>query len=339
MSRPPPRATYTSNPTRRNLLGRDVLSLARRACYAGEDCRTGSCAATRRPFPWRATGHKGRRATADYGKPTGADPLALDGGRVCHESLARTGPQEAAPRHPATGHCGLRTLRECVAWRRVARNRAISGRPGSRQRTAALHGLVALEFKLRREEQDPPTLKEYVKRFPGDATIVATAFATSNQTPAVIHRRRHPIGPQLEETDAVLTDSGVGESTIAVGGSDQSEDLRKPIPPRLGRYQVVRLLGEGSLGRATSLATASSHATWRSRSRRNRRLALPGRLEALLAEARMAASLRHRRSSSAFTTSATLTTAQFSSSSSSSKGAPSPTCWGGARSRRLAGPG
>ena len=55
---------------------------------------------------------------------------------------------------------------------------------GPVERTAALHGLVALESRLRCEEDDPPTLMEYVHRFPGDATVVTTAVATSNRDPA-----------------------------------------------------------------------------------------------------------------------------------------------------------
>ena len=120
---------------------------------------------------------------------------------------------------------------------------------GTVERAAALHGLVALEFKLRCEEHDPPTLKEYVNRFPGDATVVETALATSNYVRAVdAPPNGTPLAPSVEGTEFVATASGVGESTIGIAGLHESADRRKAVPLRLGRYQVVRLLGEGTFG-------------------------------------------------------------------------------------------
>src|SRR4051794_29142733 len=65
------------------------------------------------------------------------------------------------------------------AWR-------VGGRPaiepyldglGSDERTAVLHGLVALEVELRSERGDHPTVKEYRERFPSDLPVVTAAFA------------------------------------------------------------------------------------------------------------------------------------------------------------------
>src|SRR5271156_2037982 len=72
------------------------------------------------------------------------------------------------------------------AWR-------LSGRPaiepdleglGPVERTAVLHELVALDIKMRSEQGDCPTIEEYVKRFPGDAAVVASAYASSMTTVA-----------------------------------------------------------------------------------------------------------------------------------------------------------
>ena len=182
------------------------------------------------------------------------------------------------------------------AWRageRPAIERYLEGL-GPAERTAAMQGLVALEFKLRREEHDPPTLREYVNRFPADATVVAMAFATSNNPPAVDSPANGiPPGPLVDGTEHVLTDSGVGESTIAVVRCHESIDLQKVVPVWLGRYQIVRLLGQGSFGSVYLARDGELHRDVAIKVPITRVLAMPGQLEALLAEARLAAGLRH----------------------------------------------
>ena len=42
--------------------------------------------------------------------------------------------------------------------------------------------------------------------------------------------------------------SSTGESTIAPLGASGAGESRELVPSRLGRYQVVRLLGQGSFG-------------------------------------------------------------------------------------------
>src|ERR1700678_3658915 len=102
---------------------------------------------------------------------------------------------------------------------------------GPLERSPALHGLLALEFQLRCEEQDPPTLREYVARFPGDATVVETALTTLNSKPAVESPANGaPPAPSVEGTEFVATASGVGASTIGIAGFHESEDRRKTVP-------------------------------------------------------------------------------------------------------------
>ena len=118
------------------------------------------------------------------GSGTCIDPPASDGGQLVMNRwpglVPETFPIEVRQR--AVAACE----RFESAWRsgeRPAIEPYLEGL-GPVDRVAALHGLVALEFKLRCEQDDPPTLKEYVSRFPGDATVVATAVATSKNTPA-----------------------------------------------------------------------------------------------------------------------------------------------------------
>ena len=68
---------------------------------------------------------------------------------------------------------------------------------------------------------------------------------------------------------------------------------RKAVPLRLGRYQIVRLLGEGSFGSVYLARDGELDRDVAIKVPTTRALAMPGQLEALLAEARLAAGLRH----------------------------------------------
>ena len=68
---------------------------------------------------------------------------------------------------------------------------------------------------------------------------------------------------------------------------------RGSLPRRLGRYQVVRLLGQGSSGSVYLARDGELDRDVAIKVPTARSLALPGRLEAMLAEARLAAGLKH----------------------------------------------
>ena len=165
---------------------------------------------------------------------------------------------------------------------------------GPVERTAALHGLVALEFKLRCEEDDPPTLKEYVNRFPGDATVVATALATSNNIARSRLRRPTASRPGRQSREPSSSRQlRASARRRSAAGCHESEDDHKVVPLRLGRYQIVRLLGEGSFGSVYLARDGELDRDVAIKVPTTRALAMPGQLEALLAEARLAAGLRH----------------------------------------------
>src|SRR3954466_11548069 len=68
-----------------------------------------------------------------------------------------------------------------AAWRSGVRTTIEShlGDLGPAERTAVRQELVGLEVELRTEAGDRPSLEEFVNRFPGDSTVVASAFALS----------------------------------------------------------------------------------------------------------------------------------------------------------------
>ena len=160
---------------------------------------------------------------------------------------------------------------------------------GPAERTVVLHELIALEIALRAGEGDHPTPEETTDRFPDDAPVVTAAFAPSNGATAA-HTSAQDItsGPS---TEPLVTASGDAETTPESGR--ERGGGRESLPRRLGRYQVVRLLGQGSSGSVYLARDGELDRDVAIKVPTSRSLALPGRLEAMLAEARLAAGLRH----------------------------------------------
>jgi hypothetical protein len=159
-------------------------------------------------------------------------------------------------------------------------------------REAVLRELVALEVELRSAGGDRPALKEFLNRFPGDAAVVTAAFASwmdgridSNPFDGLSSSRT------LEKTE-LFTKGPCAAETLVSESARPAEDREFP-PRRLGRYQVVRLLGRGSFGYVYLARDDELDRYVAIKVPTARALASPRRLEALLSEARLAAGLRH----------------------------------------------
>ena len=284
-------------------------------------------------------GSDGRRAAAECGKPAGIDPLAFDGGQSVMNRwpglVPETLPIEIRQRvvaacerfESARGKAaiGLRSSSTSKAWGQS------SARPPC---TDWLPSSSNCGVKT----DDPPTLREYVNRFPGDATVVATAFETSNDKSMVDQPANGAPAGLVGRRNRTGHDSF---------GRGRVDDRRRPrVGNRATRWSRCGWAGtrscvcwvRGVSAASTWPATVSWTATWRSRSRQHVAGDCPvnSRLYWPRPGWRRGSSTRR---SSAFMTSAATTTARSLSSSSTSKGRPSPTCFGRGRVEavRLAG--
>lgn len=145
---------------------------------------------------------------------------------------------------------------------------------------------------LRSEEGSQPTLREHVNRVPDDTSVVTAASASSKNTDAD-HSSGEGIasGMSVEETERTGPSWGASETTTAASG--EVGDSRELLPQRLGRYQVVCLLGKGSFGSVYLARDGELDRNVAIKVPTAPALAMPAQLEALLTEARLAAGLRH----------------------------------------------
>jgi len=174
-----------------------------------------------------------------------------------------------------------------AAWRAGRRPRiedflTQEGDPG---RTVLLRELLAAELAPRRQRGETPDRQEYCDRFPSDATLIEAVFAEAEPTRdgLATHGVKRPVATETEPPDGARQASG-----------DRSPaSLRPGDPLRIRRFSVIRLLGQGGLGRVYLAHDHELDRLVAIKVPNPERIAGPEDVEAYLAEARALARLDH----------------------------------------------
>ncbi|MFI5456857.1 MAG: SUMF1/EgtB/PvdO family nonheme iron enzyme [Isosphaerales bacterium] len=171
----------------------------------------------------------------------------------------------------------------------------------SSQRDKLLRELLAIEIELRAESGEKPTPAAFLERYPDWAQAVAVAFATDataaslantsfEQIPAPAANL--PVSIDLGSANSVAS----GERTITAGSSPDPPlpgPGAHPLPERLGRYRVIRLLGSGGFGQVYQGRDDDLDRPVAIKVPNPERISQPEDVEEYLAEARNLARLDH----------------------------------------------
>ena len=160
-------------------------------------------------------------------------------------------------------------------------------------RAPLLQSIIARDREIRLATGERPLLQEYLERLPAETELVRRAFGETEAGPSPAPSSWAPSPPSTEP----LTDPATASSPPSAPPHERETDGRPPAPSmpldRIGDFRPTRLLGEGGFGRV--------YYAWDEQLDRAvaLKVARPGSLggrdreEVLLAEARLAAQLRH----------------------------------------------
>lgn len=143
------------------------------------------------------------------------------------------------------------------------------------QRSDALVELLRLEVRYRCLKGETPQRADYVSRFPNQPEALDAVFGAEE----------HHETPQPSQAEM--------ESTLHYPGDRVPEREPSPLPAQIGRYRVVKLLGEGGFGRVYEGYDDTLKRAVAIKVPRADRLARPEDLQAYLREAQTAAGLDH----------------------------------------------
>ncbi len=227
------------------------------------------------------------------------------------------------PRGPDSDGHRLEAMRRVIAacdrfedaWRagrRPSIEEALAEAPAT-ERATLLRRLLALELEMRRERGEDPHEDEYLERFPNDLSIVQSVIGGTEDlgdlecvalerfagTLSISPLR---VGSDTEVSDLPTLDhsSNVAHDTVsrtlapheeATFGAPESRP--SPLPERIGRYQVRRLLGEGGFGRVYHAWDADLGRNVAIKVPRAGAMLLQKHADAFVREARLAAGLKH----------------------------------------------
>jgi len=171
----------------------------------------------------------------------------------------------------------------------------------SSQRDKLLRELLAIEIELRVESGEKPTPEEFLERYPDWARAVAAAF-TTDATAASLTNTSFERIPAPAANLPVSIEQGLdnsvasGETTITACSSPDPPlpgSAAHPLPERLGRYRVIRLLGSGGFGQVYQGRDDDLNRPVAIKVPNPERISQPEDVEEYLAEARNLASLDH----------------------------------------------
>ncbi len=176
----------------------------------------------------------------------------------------------------------------------------LEGRTDS-HRSLLLSSILAAELERRAAEGESPTADEYVARFPGDIETVRSLFEERS-------REHSATGSNLESPDAAAAPtgsyvSGASRDTCDTwkaradqAGSDRAARgvaTDGSVGERIGRYRVIRMLGQGGFGRVYFARDDELGRHVAIKVTHGHLLESPFQVEAFLSEARLAARLNH----------------------------------------------
>jgi serine/threonine protein kinase/formylglycine-generating enzyme required for sulfatase activity len=186
-----------------------------------------------------------------------------------------------------------------LAWRQGQRPRIERFLGGTTQslRSALLRTILTTELALRAADGERPVPEEYLDRFPEDVDTIRAVFALGDTEPppaealteASAAGAAAPTSLFCPPTEARLAGLTPGGSSASPGVPEHDV----PMPGQIGRYHSIRFIGQGGYGRVYSAFDEELGRTVALKLPRDRLLDAPDRIQGFLAEARLAARLKH----------------------------------------------
>jgi serine/threonine protein kinase len=217
-------------------------------------------------------------------------------------------PQSNGAQSSASSHLS-RIVNACeqfeIEWRggRTPLIESYLARVAPSERERLLHELLAIEVELRLEHGENPTPAQFHLRYPNWGHAITVVFAHDRAAPR--HSGNGKIRKSIRKDDdngPGLTEGGTGVavnpsdvtvgSVFAVDPGPEAAPI-EATPSRLGRYEVTRPLGKGGFGTVFLARDEELSRLVAIKVPRAGLLRSAEQVESFLAEARIAAGLRH----------------------------------------------